>query len=155
MDTFSVSLALCGGNSLVTGEFPLQRPMMWSLDFSLICAWINGWVNNHEAGLLRHHHTHYGVSVMCAKALTCPSLSFQPSESDDTLGASNWKLGLWQWTSVWMGNWCRQNWTQILHQVSTLVFLFSIWSSKIKIIPSAQWSGKGVFFYLVHPSVHL
>ena len=32
--------------------------------FSLICAWINGWVNNHEAGDLRRHHAHYDVIVM-------------------------------------------------------------------------------------------
>ena len=32
--------------------------------FSLICAWINGWVNNHEAGNLRRNRTHYDVIVM-------------------------------------------------------------------------------------------
>ena len=32
--------------------------------FSLICAWINGWVNNREAGALRHHRAHYDVTVM-------------------------------------------------------------------------------------------
>ena len=32
--------------------------------FSLNCAWINGWVNNHEAGDLRRHRTHYDVIVM-------------------------------------------------------------------------------------------
>ena len=32
--------------------------------FSLICAWINGWVNNREAGVLRGHRTHYDVTVM-------------------------------------------------------------------------------------------
>ena len=32
--------------------------------FSLICARINGWVNNHEVGDLRSHHTHYDVIVM-------------------------------------------------------------------------------------------
>ena len=30
----------------------------------LICAWINGWVNNREAGDLRHHHAHHDVIVM-------------------------------------------------------------------------------------------
>ena len=33
--------------------------------FSLICAWINGGVNNRKAGDLRHHRAHYGVTVMC------------------------------------------------------------------------------------------
>ena len=32
--------------------------------FSLICAWINDWVNNREAGDLRRHCDHYDVNVM-------------------------------------------------------------------------------------------
>ena len=32
MEAFSGSLALCVGNSLVTGEFPSQRPVTWSFD---------------------------------------------------------------------------------------------------------------------------
>ena len=32
--------------------------------FSLICAWINRWVNNREAGDLRHYRAHYDVIVM-------------------------------------------------------------------------------------------
>ena len=40
-----------------------------ALMFSLICAWINGWVNNRTAGDLRHHRAHYGVTVMPSLAL--------------------------------------------------------------------------------------
>ena len=32
METFSALLALCAGNSPVTGEFPSQRPVTWSFD---------------------------------------------------------------------------------------------------------------------------
>ena len=32
METFSALLALCAGNSPVTGEFPSQRPAMWSFE---------------------------------------------------------------------------------------------------------------------------
>ena len=32
METFSMLLALCAGNSLVTGEFPSQRPVTRSFD---------------------------------------------------------------------------------------------------------------------------
>ena len=32
--------------------------------FSLICAWINDWVNNNGSGDLRRHRAHYDVSVM-------------------------------------------------------------------------------------------
>ena len=35
-----------------------------TLMFSLICAWINGWVNNREAGDLRRNRAHYDVIVM-------------------------------------------------------------------------------------------
>ena len=35
-----------------------------ALMFSLICAWMNGWVNKCEAGDLRCHHAHYDVTVM-------------------------------------------------------------------------------------------
>ena len=58
---FHVTSPLCG-NSPVSGEFPSQRPV--ALMFPLICAWINRWVNNHEAGDLRCHRAHYGVIVM-------------------------------------------------------------------------------------------
>ena len=38
-----------------------------TLMISLICVWLNGWVNNHEAGDLRHHRAYYDVTVMpCA-----------------------------------------------------------------------------------------
>ena len=35
-----------------------------ALMFSLICAWINGWVNNGETGYLRRHRTNYDVIAM-------------------------------------------------------------------------------------------
>ena len=35
-----------------------------ALMFSLICVWINGWVNNRKAGDLRRHRAHYDVIVM-------------------------------------------------------------------------------------------
>ena len=35
-----------------------------TLMFSLICVWINDWVNNREAGDLRRYRAHYDVIVM-------------------------------------------------------------------------------------------
>ena len=35
-----------------------------ALVFPLICAWINGSVNNHEAGALKRHRAHYDVNLM-------------------------------------------------------------------------------------------
>ena len=35
-----------------------------ALMFSLICAWINSWVNNRDSSDLRHHRAHYDIIVM-------------------------------------------------------------------------------------------
>ena len=52
METFSALLAICAGQ--------------WrgALMFTLICAQINGWVNNGESGDLRRNRAHYDVIVM-------------------------------------------------------------------------------------------
>ena len=47
MEIVSVLLALCVGNSPVTGEFPSQRPVTQSFDvFFDLRLNLNGWVNN-------------------------------------------------------------------------------------------------------------
>ena len=62
-------------------HFPCYWPFVWgiyrspvnsshkgqwrgALMFSLICFWINAWVNNRKAGDLRRHHAYYDVTVM-------------------------------------------------------------------------------------------
>ena len=45
-----------------------------ALMFSLICAWINGWVNNREAGDLRRHQAHHDVIVMMSATQKMPYL---------------------------------------------------------------------------------
>ena len=64
LETISAFLVLCAGNSPVPGEFPHTGQWRGALMFSLICARINGWVNNGEAGDLRGHWAHYDVIVM-------------------------------------------------------------------------------------------
>ena len=67
---FRVTGPLCGEFTGVRGipRSPVNSPNkgQWrgALMFSLICIWINGWVNNREAGDLRCHHTHHNVIVM-------------------------------------------------------------------------------------------
>ena len=48
-----------------------QHKGQWrgALMLSLICAWINGWVNNGDAADLRRHGVHYDVNVMIDHAL--------------------------------------------------------------------------------------
>ena len=57
-------------NSLHKGQW--RRALM----FSLICVWINGWVNNRKAGDLRRYRTHYDVTVMIALVTTIAVVPF-------------------------------------------------------------------------------
>ena len=68
METFSALLALCVGNSPVTGEFPAQRPMTRSFDVFFDLRLNKAWVNNRKVGDLRRHRGHYDVIVMCIHA---------------------------------------------------------------------------------------
>ena len=77
METFTALLALCAGNSPVTGEFPVQRPVTRSVDDLFDLSLKNGWVNIRGAGDLRRHCTHYDVIVMsCGPYLDCHVIQF-------------------------------------------------------------------------------
>ena len=67
METYSALLALCTGNSPVPVNSPHNGQWRGALKFSLICARINGWVNNREAGGLRRHQALCDVIVMWYK----------------------------------------------------------------------------------------
>ena len=64
METFSVLLAICVGNSPVTGEFPAQRPVTRNFGIFFDMRLINGWVNTGEAGDLWRHRAHCDVTAM-------------------------------------------------------------------------------------------
>ena len=69
-----IVLTLCNINNRqpntapVIHRSPVNSPhkVQWrrALMFSLICAKINGWVNNGKAGDLRRHRAHYDITVM-------------------------------------------------------------------------------------------
>ena len=72
------------------GEFPGLRRIprtkasdaeLWCLFF--ICAWINRWVNNREAGELRRHCAHYDVTVMPPFNMTRVTLMTTPTHRLD------------------------------------------------------------------------
>ena len=47
-----------------TVNFPHKGQWRGALMFSLICAWINAWVNNGDAGDLTRYRAHYDVTAM-------------------------------------------------------------------------------------------
>ena len=73
---------LCYNDDVIKWKhFPRIWPFVWGIHrspvnsphkgqcrravmFSLICTWINAWVNNREAGDWRRHRAHYDVIVM-------------------------------------------------------------------------------------------
>ena len=65
METFSALLAICVGNSPVTGEFPAQRPGTRSFDVYFDLR-LNKQLfkTNIEASDLRRHRVYYDVTVM-------------------------------------------------------------------------------------------
>ena len=90
------------GNSFrVTG--PLWRELVnsphkgqWrgALIFSFICAWINGWVNNRQVGVLRLHRALYDVIVV-----TCEQHELRHKGCSVILGP-----GLCLWPITWLFN---------------------------------------------------
>ena len=90
------------GLSPVTVNSPHKGQWRGVLMFSLICTWVNGWVNNGEAGDLRRHRAHYDVTVMhclewkmeidCLDVMNACLLSVPPQL-------------LWALAFMWHSNW--------------------------------------------------
>ena len=89
-------------------RWPVNSPHkgQWrgALMFSLICAWRNGWVNNHESGNLRHHLAHYDVIVMLVLlwcALVLVDFTHTLEKHDDVIKWKHflpyWPLALCEW----------------------------------------------------------
>ena len=80
MEIFSALLAICAGNSPVPVNSPHKGQWRGALMFSLICVWINGWVNNGEAGDLKRHRSHYDVIVIIHQRQIYAKISFSCSK---------------------------------------------------------------------------
>ena len=70
-----------------------------ALMFSLICVWIDGWVNNREAGDLRRYRAHCDVTVMNALELlqscTKPSVWCYPHEPPELVKQAKAVFSSW------------------------------------------------------------
>ena len=64
MEISSTLLPIRAGIHRSPVNSPHKSQWRGSLVFSLICAWMNGWVDNREAGDFRRHRSHYDVTVM-------------------------------------------------------------------------------------------
>ena len=77
-----------------------------ALIFSLTCVWINGWVNNREAGDLRRYLAHYDVTV---KHIGLTHWRMYGSENLGNIGSSN---AAWtrvdSWSVRFLLNYCKR-----------------------------------------------
>ena len=64
LETLSALLALCEGNLPVTDGCRHKSQWSGAWMFSLICAWIDGWLNNRDTSDLRRHRARYNVTEM-------------------------------------------------------------------------------------------
>ena len=75
METFSALLANCAGIHRSPVISPHKGQWRVALMFSLICVWMNGWVNNREGGELRRHCAHYDVTVIGKLTMSRPAFN--------------------------------------------------------------------------------
>ena len=124
METFSASLAICAGNSQVTDKGQWRGALM----FPLICAWINVWTNNHEAGDLRRHWAHYDVTVMKRDCITSDVIPKSLSYSKKSRGQS-------------MDPWGTPHTTGVTHYSDVIMGAMASQITSLAIVYSAVYSG--------------
>ena len=82
METFPCYWPFVRGIHRPPVNFPHKGQWRGALIFSLICAWINDWVTNLEAGDLRRHRAHHDATVMKWKYLQ-PKVIFPFHKQED------------------------------------------------------------------------
>ena len=100
-----------------------QHKGQWrgTLMFSSICAWINAWINNREAGDLRHHRTHYDVTVMrqenscVANCSTCSRDNTPNTWSQHDCRYQQYEVDRLQNFTVNITRWCGNNTTTYIN----------------------------------------
>ena len=110
-----------------------------ALMFSLICARINGWVNNREAGDLRRHQAHCDVIVMgeALKVFRVSSVKHMSSLFLTLRRVCPWEnmsLLVWKWL-------CTDSATShYLKQVWLIISYINYWHkyNKIRLVSSAR-----------------
>ena len=75
MESFSALLAICAGNSPVTGEFPAQRPVTRNFDVFFDLRQNKRLSKNGEAGDLRRYRAHCDVTVMIVMCVAVDSIT--------------------------------------------------------------------------------
>ena len=128
---FRVTGPLCG-------EFTGPRKYVvfqWALMFTLVCAWINGWVNNRETGDLIRHRARYEVYTFESFWYTV-DISYQHVCNNNPMDVSDLRI------SLKIPHWTRWN-----SPVSTLHFRLgysagafrALWIVALAVFRAVNW----------------
>ena len=93
LEAFSALLALLRGIPRSPVNSPHKGQWHEALMYSLICVWINDWVNNREAGDWRRFRAHYDVIVLwcfSTRAAEAALLISHPCISSIVYGLNHW-----------------------------------------------------------------
>ena len=104
METFSALLAICAGNSPVPVNSTHKGQWRGPLMFSLICVWINGWVNNGETGDLRRYRAHYDVTVMIYASVNQAIIGSNKDSEPRHCGKQCWPVVDWSYGNTFQWN---------------------------------------------------
>ena len=105
METFPRYWPFVWGIHRTPVNYPHKGQWRGALMLSLICAWINDWVNNREAGDWRRHRAHYGVTVMVGLCLAL-SPAFNTLRADENFTARKLRK---RWFVIMLGTPCSMN----------------------------------------------
>ena len=159
METFSALLALCVVNSMVTGEFPSQRPVTWSFDvfFDLrLNKWLSkqswGWWFETPSSSLWRHCNDLEIWWMALKNNRAPLLTYfklcasfcshwwiqtgvtvqKPPiwvKIGDFLSPVTLKFDRWPWKTI--GSLFYATSSYVHHFIAICEFKLELWSGKI------------------------
>ena len=118
METFSAYLAFFAENSPVPMNSPHKGQWRGALVFSLICVWLNSWLNNREVGDLRRHRGHYDVNVMSGSrcVIQWQNITYE-NNNEETFISSHYFILCWV-----IVNWKLKNKLQLNSNQNTNIF---------------------------------
>ena len=94
MEAFSTLLAICAGNSPIPVNSPHKGQWRGALMFTLICVWINGWVNNVDAfGWGYHIYIYIYIYILQSYSIsnTLVTDGF-PAQRDSNTSVPLWRI---------------------------------------------------------------
>ena len=107
-----------------------------ALMFSLICFWINIWVNNREVGDFRRHRAHYDATAMLCFVVVISSVGVNSCDLFTHILQGNFTgtraivcLPLCHWTNSWriLVKWSRQNYKRMQQSVNRVHVSLMYW----------------------------